>query len=246
MQASNLIRDYININKKIPYISGKIDDNFVNKLRKTNSNTVMISSSGGRMSAGFEAAEYIITNKLNLIVKTKCLSACAELLLPAANSIVFKDKPLVGFHGNALMSEHAAYTYKYDEAVANCGHYQPARNQEKLYEFTGHNIDFWEIQLEHLELKEPQFWYHEGCPLLEWKFKNNFWFPTAEQLRIDFGLKFTGDLCSEDKECYERIISIHWKKGSRLAVGENIFIAKGRLWGTGQAFKKSGKDLMPN
>ena len=89
-------------------ITGVIDDNFVDQIRQVpNKNSdIIIYSKGGISQEAIKAARIIHDRKHNLIILGKCSSACAEFLLPAANSLTFVEEPVIGFHGNTIAEMH--------------------------------------------------------------------------------------------------------------------------------------------
>ncbi|WP_045412638.1 S49 family peptidase domain-containing protein [Vibrio owensii] len=64
-----------------------------------------ITSSGGDMAVGIEFGYFIKEHKLDVEVNHLCFSACANYVLPAANSIVIDSSSLIGWHGGAKQSD---------------------------------------------------------------------------------------------------------------------------------------------
>lgn len=67
---------------------------------------------------------------------------------------------------------------------------------------------------------------NEGCPSFDYSYKHELWLPTAEQFRDLLRLKFTGELCSDDSQCYEPKIDRLWDEGVSMAVGNTVYVLK--------------------
>lgn len=63
-------------------------------------NRVVLNSEGGDEAATLQIARSIRDRRLDVTVDGVCLSACAHLLLAAANTITINDSSTVGFHTN--------------------------------------------------------------------------------------------------------------------------------------------------
>jgi len=94
---------------------------------------------------------------------------------------------LVGVHGNPMMGEYVEKRYKPINS-----NYCPYFATKEMHNLFGGNVNFWRIELTHLNLKEPVFVYGGGCARFQYVFENNFWYPTSKQLSNNFGLNYTG------------------------------------------------------
>lgn len=75
------------------------------RLSENKITTLRITSPGGDMASGIEFGYFIKEKNLNVVVSQLCFSACANYVLPAANSIVIKKDALIGWHGGAKQAD---------------------------------------------------------------------------------------------------------------------------------------------
>lgn len=221
--------------RNIPLIVGEIDQKFLDSFHDiANSNkTIAISSSGGLAYIAFEIATIISAQDINIIIVGACHSACAEIILPAAKSIEFYNSPLIGYHGNMV-----SMRYYIDQGLANPCVSSSNRdnfsatlsklvNQTKaLYEQTGHNIDFWKEQVNRLgdpKIVKRQIGGYNCSPSQRFAYK--YWFPTTHQLKTMLGLKFKGNLCSDNQNCYTKKIPLVEGFGEKYIIGNNPYIS---------------------
>ena len=200
------------------------------------------------MHYGYRAGRIIYEEGHKLVITEYCSSACAEFLLPAAKSLVFDKSPLIGFHGNSLSRESLIREQAGQDAVFCHSTLGLNTRIRQLYKKTGHNPDFWKTQYKHLNvtdktIKQSPFSvkkeYEElvvngtklrnikECYTIDVKTSHPFWFPTSKQLKTGFGLKFEGDVCADNQNCYEDKLDKIYPKGTSLAVGDTVYISKG-------------------
>lgn len=88
--------------KGVPYIKivGQISEQTVRLLEEAPAGvtTVVITSQGGDTVAAIAAARIIRKRGYELEVRRYCLSACAQLILPAAKKATLIDLPIIGMH----------------------------------------------------------------------------------------------------------------------------------------------------
>lgn len=75
------------------------------KNNKSAVDTIEIESPGGEINKGLELGNFIYDNKLNIKVKSYCLSSCANYIFTAGNIKFVERDTIVGFHGGASSSE---------------------------------------------------------------------------------------------------------------------------------------------
>ena len=68
-------------------------------LPVTDGSMMVLRSSGGVNEAALDMVDRIMAKHLVAVVDSKCLSACANYLFPAAASKIVLDGGIVGFHG---------------------------------------------------------------------------------------------------------------------------------------------------
>ena len=73
--------------------------------------------------------------------------------------------------------------------------------------------------------KISELW--KDCAMPNIKTRHRMWFPTSKQLKTGFGLKFEGDVCADNQNCYEDKLDKIYPKGTSLAVGDTVYISKG-------------------
>ena len=85
-------------------VTGRIDNAMVQDVAKHVDRVkyIVITSQGGDTSAALDLARIIYDNKINIRVEKYSLSACAQLIIPAANSVEFSGKPILGLHHSAV------------------------------------------------------------------------------------------------------------------------------------------------
>jgi hypothetical protein len=214
--------------KKTLYVSGEINVSFTERLEKNNEQDIklIVSSYGGLSSQAFLSAKNIIENQNTLVVTGLCISACAEYFLPSAKKVEFKNKPLVGFHWNAIMIEYLTKENA-PRDVKNCNFSQSTK-LNNLQRNMGVNNEFWKETISRLGWNK--FIMHNRpnkCPNHSIEFEHQLWLPTSQQLREFYHLEFTGSVCADDPKCYEKRIDRTWRKGESFAVGDEVYVSKG-------------------
>jgi hypothetical protein len=206
-------------------INGSIDDGVVSEIRSNISagQEVIITSHGGKADPSILLAETILKNNIKLKVVSHCLSACAELIIPAASSVEMIDQPLIGFHGNAFYYFNLLKKVG-DEKVAQC---EVGRTERfsRIYDLKGINKDTWRHQLSRLriiDIQKTDMYDERGCRIYNFYTKHKYWFPTSKQLSSIFGYRFKGTLCSDDINCMKRRLAEIWYAGDSFVVGDRV------------------------
>jgi hypothetical protein len=206
---------------------GRIDEQFLRTLEHENSfgRKLIITSSGGDIKTAYKAALNIRENKNTISIKNLCLSACAEDLLPAGHKIYFRDKPIIGFHWNAFMNNALAIEHGADLSLCSS---MGLSYQHQIYGFRGLNENFWKETQKRLVLES----YHlsgkpSECPKKLRTFKNQWWLPTSKQLKELWGLEFQGSVCADSFNSCKWMIDIFFDEGTRIVVGDEIYVSKG-------------------
>ena len=190
------------------YIYGQIND--ITKVQVLNVNgqyeKLVFHSPGGYPSGSMVIADEIIKHKYVVDIDTLCVSACAEYILPAANAanaankdvgVNFINKPIIGFHWNAMMIEHEMRT-GIKEGVQECD-FSSSQQLKSLQVLGNVNPAFWKATLK--KLGTSKFQYQEDgsrCPKIKMGFENEYWLPTSNQLSVQFKLNFNGEVCADD------------------------------------------------
>lgn len=83
--------DEIN-DENVKYITSEIMDTPLNKLY------LNINSSGGDVRSALKLARVLEKQDTTIIVKDKCLSACAQIILPSAKNVEIWDNAVISLH----------------------------------------------------------------------------------------------------------------------------------------------------
>jgi len=208
------------------YVSSRIDQSLTNYITSIDEKTIIITiqSSGGDTRDAARLGAYLLTKNLSIDVHDYCHSACAEFILPAADTITFTNKPLVGFHWSPIMDYHQYVRAGADMSIC---HFDSLADQRKLIKTRKLNAEFWKQTETHLNLtKYKLVGKGEACPWKIREFKNKMWLPTSQQLRELWDLKFEGAVCADNFEECKTKIDGNWTKGSRIVVGDVVYISK--------------------
>lgn len=209
-------------------LSGRIDEEMFNKFEKLNKpgKQIVLSSGGGETILSYKIARNIELNENIVVIKGECLSACAEDILAAAKGVIFKSEPLIGFHWNSYMNR--AQMIRYGGDVSLCTS-KGIDNQKYLYDLKKLNLDFWKEIERRLVLERFQVVPKtNACPWKHREFKNRMWLPTSDQLKNLWGLQFDGSVCADNIEYCQKKIDGRWKAGSRIVVGDEVYVSKGQ------------------
>lgn len=190
-------------------------------------------SGGGEDRYSDKIANFIIDNKIDLIVPHLCASACAEDVLPAANKLYFFDEPIIAFHGSA---QNALFHLKSETHEDPCPNplskaalleqYQYTVNLKvERYSKTGHNTEFWKEQEKRLknftfsvQMKDNNF-----CLRVPSYTNAIYWLPTSKELKNLLGLKFEGNVCADDKNCYRKKLLLFFGPNKSFVINGEIF-----------------------
>lgn len=199
-------------------VSGEADNTMLEDLKQLSCDRphIVISSYGGRGDIGLDIADLVRSREARLTVVDRCLSSCAEFILPAASEINFVGAPLVGFHGNPALIEWLAVRSEH-ESVEAC-EFEESNRMYDLYLERGVDFGFFHLQVKVLRLLSFGLDYEAPtgeCPSMNYVFEHDMWFPSAKTLREDLGLVFSGSVCADSPdECASRVKSIYAGRGT--------------------------------
>jgi hypothetical protein len=205
-------------------VQGRIDNAFVKNLERFSPGaTVEVNSPGGEEMAGLEAARVLRQRGYSVVVRARCISACADLLLAGATSIVL-DHAVIGFHGNPEMFE--AFRQTKPETGPDTCKLPSVSLMRQLYAESGLNIDFWRemwirMPKNTLAIIPGQF-NSPGCATVGQYGPTEMWLPTSIQLRDLMGLRFEGDVCADDPECVAYRLPQLIGRGRMVIVGDRM------------------------
>ena len=159
-------------------------------LPVTDGSMMVLQSSGGLNEAALVMVDRIMAKHLVAVVDSKCLSACANYLFPAAASKIVLDGGIVGFHGgltdgpytiSITLANSRSPLPTNDELQRDFTDYKSKTptlliRQARFYQKIGANEDV--IDKSPLKLYRSQF-----------KFENSVWEYGPDTLRDKFGIK---------------------------------------------------------
>ena len=198
---------------------GDVGAPMVTYINKMPSNSrLTITSFGGDPEFGLKVAKLIVKKKISISVRTACMSACADFIIPAGTSVTLIDNALVGFHGNdfiysQLAAQHGVTDYCSLKRLPYLRAIYKAKNlNEQFYLSTMDHLNI--IGYDAPSLNKCDATLHEDV---------NMWFPTSAQLREQWGLQFTGRTCSDTEQCVTDAVKYAFKRpGLKIAFGDKI------------------------
>ena len=171
------------------FVSGPTDAEMLFKIKNAASlgvKNIMINSRGGRESIALDISEVIENNRMNLIIKGACTSACSQYLMVAASRVKISENSIVSFHLNSFGI--LKIVRKRDIKIFNLKEIESNSNRAKeLYLRKGVSLKLLEnstYQVEPICIERSQF----GEKLIN---KYDFWIPSSEYLS-NSGFRFEG------------------------------------------------------
>lgn len=208
----------------------QIDRELFNSIQKSEISefqVIKLNSNGGKPSISLMIAEILEEKKVSLVIDSECSSACSEIILASGNNIVFHNSPIVGFHWGPQMNKHLLERSAGHD-LEQCS-WENVVAIEKLYARKGLNANFWRETLTKLKLTNYAVDYKEAeCPWHSKTFENHIWLPSSEQLRNNLKLSFLGSVCADNYDQCTRRADKRWKKGTRIVIGDEVYVSKGR------------------
>lgn len=192
----------------VAYINGRIDKATFAYLKNNADeiHTLSIRSPGGDAYYAVQMGQLVKHNKWGLIIRDKCMSACAEYIMIANPKVIMKNEPVIGYHRNIHMSY---------EIMRKDGMTEPERcpstfiynSTKRLYEQNNLSHGFWKKQRDLLGIGKAKYEFYNGCTYLLIDTANKWWFPNSRQLTDSLGLEINGQICSDSEKCTsERIL----------------------------------------
>jgi hypothetical protein len=204
-----------------PTITGPIGDPFLSYVRQLPPDAlVVVSSLGGSADVGLEIAEYVQRNRIHVRIDEFCLSACAEFILPAAQSVEFGPQAIIGFHGGDFLFEHLAQEAGADNSCAA----PRTAALHAIYATRGLHPTFALEVLQRLEMtsyRPPSSPTHCDATF---ESRRLVWFPSSDQLRSLWGLRFTGTICVDDPACVETRMRHMIRSGREVMIGDDPYV----------------------
>ena len=120
--------------------------------------------------------------------------------------------------------EQISERFKYD--VSNC--FSSLKQQTDTLSKKKLNYKFWRDVEKRLKLIKFQITDSSRCPGKIREFQNHMWLPTSTQLRELWGLQFDGSVCSDDYNRCTKRVDRRWRNGTRIVIGDEVYVSKGR------------------
>ena len=203
-------------------MSGDLNEAYAETFREyaSDHDRIAVSSPGGGLVHGLRLGYFIVERDMTLVIDDICLSACANYLLPAAEIVEFGPDAVVGYHQDAVVSR-MVYLRDFNNAD---GCYSRVSNlHRRLYVRAERNPTFSEETFDRLQpLTARAEDIGDACPVIEFDFVHDIWFPTSDQLRDLMGLEFSGTICADDPACMHRRLRALRIEGT-VMVGDEIW-----------------------
>lgn len=179
---------------------------------------LVVTSGGGHGFAALSIAEKMVEWRTVLDIDGLCMSACVEFLVPAAEKVVARRKPVLAVHGNPILLEEL-YRRQIDKPVPEC--FEESRATKALYEVRGRSTEMALRQEQVLSLLSFETMDTSPCTLFRWKFRHSNWFPTSAQFAQFMGVQIEGELCADNERCSVKYIANNRGQNTCI-VGEQV------------------------
>lgn len=205
-----------------------MDADFIATLKHADPDKAFfVSSGGGDPAFGEAAARHIIAKEMTIKLGEICLSSCAEYVIPSAKTLIVSPRTLIGFHQNPLMIRHFADMEGY-QGMPICYYEAEVDYLGTLHQRDGSDRLPWENVLNRLVLADTHFREKDECIETGFRFENQFWFPTSNQIKTLFQIDLNGPICADDPGCAEEMTNLIIPKGESVIIGDERYVSTGR------------------
>ena len=142
-----------------------------------------------------------------------------------------KERPLIGFHWGPFMNKALLEKYAVFETRKLC-RWKNVSTLLPIYDRSKLHSGFWKETFDRLVLEDYKVDNNKrrsSCPWHKKKFKNHMWLPTSKQMQELLGLEYRGQVCADDFEKCKKKIDARWIKGTRIVVGDKVYISQGHI-----------------
>lgn len=205
----------------------RIDENLLRKFQqiKNNEHSIVFGSSGGDAAIALRIADIIKLNRLKIDIAGLCLSACAEIILPAAvkySQTKLVNLPLIGYHHNSEI-------YRLTLSGADVAKYLDCYNKLNLRflnfrKNAGLKPSSLLYQIKAISPVKSSTNFLKNCDISKIAIGRSFWFPSSAQLRDIYGLPISENVCADVPKCFEVAIPMLGEVGEIYLVGEKEYI----------------------
>lgn len=183
--------------------------------------TLSITSSGGNPLYAAGVAALVRSNDWNLIIRGKCMSACAEYIMISSQNVRMENEPIIGYHGNIHIRNEIKQKENQTEPE-DCPATHTFKIADALYQANNLSHEFWMKQRDLLGIEKSNIKFEYGCTYVYLKRKHKWWFPESEQIKSTLKLKFSGAICNDSTECIEKRIRNRRRYLGTCVFGETI------------------------
>jgi ATP-dependent protease ClpP protease subunit len=191
-------------------LCGEIDAEKLSEVRQMLERSAIvqfaISSHGGDSSAAMDIASLLNEENIPVVVFDRCISACAQFILVAADNVVVADNTFVGFHQTAtgLLNIMRKSGLRLTQTVSESA--TTAAEKEMAF-FEAHNLstDLLTAPLEELNVK-CIFEAVPGSTLYRYSATWSLWTPSVEYL-MESGVDGLSGYWPRTREDFRRLIS---------------------------------------
>ncbi|HEX8534085.1 MAG TPA: hypothetical protein VF662_07950 [Allosphingosinicella sp.] len=207
-------------------VVGKLDEGFYSRfLRATSARSpVVVASEGGSAEVALKVAEVIKERRPEIVIMGICVSACAEILLPAAQtyakSLILRDA-LIGFHHNSAIARQLYL----DGKRRDFGHCYGALDA-KFQQFRARTSMKYDAFRKQMSILRPKLVEGDGataCRQVRIVSEVKFWFPNSKQLSEDFGLRPVTGVCVDNSDCVARLLRMVAKNAEHYVIGDTEY-----------------------
>jgi hypothetical protein len=209
-------------------ITSTIANNFSAEARQKT--TLRIDSVGGDADAAYTIATLIRQRQIDLNIGI-CLSACADIIVPASNSVHVNANTLLGYHVSDLLVRSLSIRPEF-QGKNFCG---AERNTwlDEMYRRHGLHSSFSRDVIAHLSIAKisAEWNVSRGCYIADIIPYTSMWFPTGIQLRNLLGLQIPATICADTETCWRERIPHIARPGQIFAIGDRrvILTPSGKL-----------------
>jgi len=183
---------------------------------------IIVNSGGGHSRSAAAISRFIYENNIDLVIEEECSSACFEYLVPAANSVIAIDAPLIGIHGNAFLYEDLYLDLNFERA-SHCEWVSLSWLRE-LYKKKG--LNEYSFQNRKAALGEIEFEFFiddRGCPrITRLNYEFDFWFPNSSQINDIFPGLISGAVCADYATVCEKKITSSSIAANQCKLGTSV------------------------
>ena len=180
---------WITVDRHTIEFTGSITENAVvglDRIATPEIKTIRIDSSGGSVESALKISDYIINNKISVVVSGECLSSCANFIFLSGKNKFIERGSILGFHGNTTSGKKRLIKDILNQIDSSNTSILQKKSTKKI----------WLDEIERLSIKEQIYNKKIGVLQLFFSCSENFvvnnkaifWIPTLKDLN-KFGIE---------------------------------------------------------